>query len=192
MTCSEDEGGLDRDTVEYLNCSVFCDWLYYAWDTEYQDQTGGDCGSSWPHTFRCEEDCMEVAGDLSDNELRQLETCMACIDEVTDNTHGADFTLDDLDELYNDDCADECDSKGASEFFDEWEDFDHEVSLSCSCDGEPSSCSDIGSTADEQYFGCCYDDAVYWCVNGEFLSEECEDGLHCMISADEGGMWCEQ
>jgi hypothetical protein len=35
-----------------------------------------------------------------------------------------------------------------------------------SCDGIPSSCTDIGSTTEEQYFGCCWNDVVYWCEDG--------------------------
>lgn len=63
------------------------------------------------------------------------------------------------------------------------------------CDGEPSDCFDIGNSESEQFFGCCWQDVVYWCNNPkELRSKDCtEKGLVCGVKYWEGEpeyMWC--
>jgi hypothetical protein len=68
------------------------------------------------------------------------------------------------------------------------------------CDPDPpTECSEIGSTADEQYEGCCSADisTVYYCEEGilsePFLCEDVTPGTHCGPFYDDygsKGMWC--
>jgi hypothetical protein len=41
------------------------------------------------------------------------------------------------------------------------------------CEDEPIECDDIGSTEDEQFFGCCFENAVYWCEGGPLDMIDC-------------------
>ena len=51
------------------------------------------------------------------------------------------------------------------------------------CDAEPLACEDIGATEDDQYFGCCFEGAVYFCQSGILDSIDCEDqGYVCGYS----------
>jgi hypothetical protein len=51
------------------------------------------------------------------------------------------------------------------------------------CESEPSACADIGATEEEQFFGCCFEGAVYWCDGGALKSIACEDnGYLCGYS----------
>jgi len=63
------------------------------------------------------------------------------------------------------------------------------------CDAEPSDCEEIGDDEDSQYYGCCFDDAVYWCqeYGGDWLMvwKDCgELGLDCAYLDDQGFLWC--
>ena len=57
------------------------------------------------------------------------------------------------------------------------------------CTGIPTSCEDIGHDAATQYFGCCFDNIVYFCVDGALENTDCEDDT-CSYSAQEDAMWC--
>jgi len=63
------------------------------------------------------------------------------------------------------------------------------------CDGEPQFCDDIGSNSFENWYGCCWGNAVYWCDTGDeihahrrsctYVSQVCgydevEDRMDCI------------
>ena len=41
------------------------------------------------------------------------------------------------------------------------------------CNSQPTSCDDIGSTVEEQFYGCCFNNSVYWCESSQLGSEDC-------------------
>ena len=57
------------------------------------------------------------------------------------------------------------------------------------CTGIPTACEDIGPDAATQYFGCCFDNIVYFCVDGALENTGCEDDT-CSYSTQEDAMWC--
>jgi hypothetical protein len=62
------------------------------------------------------------------------------------------------------------------------------------CNQEPEICYDIGLTPLEQYSGCCYDGALYWCWEpgpGPVDSIDCEaNGGYCGFDPDSQWMDC--
>jgi hypothetical protein len=44
------------------------------------------------------------------------------------------------------------------------------------CPTEPTSCSDIGETVEQQYHGCCFGGSVYFCEDGVLETIDCEEG----------------
>lgn len=63
------------------------------------------------------------------------------------------------------------------------------------CDGQPEACEDIGVDEDEQFYGCCFEETVYWCQDygGSWLMvwKNCEaQGLDCGYLAEQGFLWC--
>jgi hypothetical protein len=55
----------------------------------------------------------------------------------------------------------------------------------------PADCLDIGEDAETQYFGCCFENSVFWCDNGEFLQSDCTDvGSTCGYYSQLEAMWC--
>ena len=56
------------------------------------------------------------------------------------------------------------------------------------CDGVPVTCADIGETEPDQQAGCCGDDLVYRCVDGEVEVESCSG--HCAYDVDAEQMAC--
>ena len=59
------------------------------------------------------------------------------------------------------------------------------------CDELPSACQHIGDDPETQYFGCCFQNVVYWCDEGEFLLTDCtEGGNTCAYNSQLEAMWC--
>jgi hypothetical protein len=63
------------------------------------------------------------------------------------------------------------------------------------CDGEPVGCEDIGEDEEAQFYGCCYDNAVYWCqeygLSWLMVWKDCGAlGLDCALLAEQGFLWC--
>ena len=58
------------------------------------------------------------------------------------------------------------------------------------CDDAPLSCTDIGSTEEKQYFGCCSSGSLYYCLAGVLEEQDClsknqecgfeESGMNCI------------
>ena len=59
------------------------------------------------------------------------------------------------------------------------------------CDELPADCLDLGEDAETQYFGCCFENTVFWCDDGEFHSSDCTDvGSTCGYYSQLEAMWC--
>jgi hypothetical protein len=63
------------------------------------------------------------------------------------------------------------------------------------CEGEPTVCEDIGEDEEEQFYGCCFDNAVYWCQDyGHdwlLVWKDCQaQGLDCGYLAEQDFLWC--
>lgn len=59
------------------------------------------------------------------------------------------------------------------------------------CEDQPAECLEIGEDAETQFVGCCFENSVYWCESGEFLSTDCsEDGSTCAFNSQLEAMWC--
>jgi hypothetical protein len=41
------------------------------------------------------------------------------------------------------------------------------------CEAEPTVCDDIGLIEEDQFFGCCFDNMVWWCEDGVLDSLDC-------------------
>jgi hypothetical protein len=44
------------------------------------------------------------------------------------------------------------------------------------CDVLPTSCEDVAETEEEQWFGCCFENDVYWCEQGQLDFIDCDAG----------------
>ncbi|MCP4677240.1 MAG: hypothetical protein GY854_17345 [Deltaproteobacteria bacterium] len=70
-------------------------------------------------------------------------------------------------------------------------DADTDADADVYCSSEPSTCEDIGPDEATQYFGCCYNNTVYYCTSGTFGSADCTtESLTCSYSETEDAMWC--
>jgi hypothetical protein len=63
------------------------------------------------------------------------------------------------------------------------------------CEDEPAVCEEIDEDEEAQFYGCCFDKAVYWCQdygNDWLLVEkDCESlGLDCGYLAEQDFLWC--
>ena len=62
-----------------------------------------------------------------------------------------------------------------------------------SCLWEPTGCADIAVDEDDQYFGCCWANTVYWCDSGygdAVQSEPCSSTETYGYSEEEEVLWC--
>ena len=64
-----------------------------------------------------------------------------------------------------------------------------------SCGGLPDDCDDIGSSAEDKFYGCCWDNTVYWCgvLEQEWVmqSQDCDElDMTCAHFEAEGYVWC--
>jgi len=63
------------------------------------------------------------------------------------------------------------------------------------CEAEPLDCLDVGYSESVQFYGCCWQDVVYWCNDPKLLrSNDCtEKNMVCGVKYWEGEpqyMWC--
>jgi len=59
------------------------------------------------------------------------------------------------------------------------------------CQELPEACEDVGEDIETQYFGCCFENSVYWCDDGQFYSTDCtEGGSTCAYNSQLEAMWC--
>jgi hypothetical protein len=59
------------------------------------------------------------------------------------------------------------------------------------CDGVPTACEDIGTSAEVQQFGCCLDGISYWCHEGELWQLDCDAHFsECGYNAEADYMDC--
>jgi hypothetical protein len=176
------DGGTDADTDAGTDADTDGDT-----DTDSDGDTDGDSDSDADVTCESEPGSCEDIGATAEE---QIFGC--CLDnwlyQCADWGDGLELKPTNCDDLdaecgYNSD-------KDAMGCIGE-EDTGTTPGETVNCDSEPSTCDDIGSTADEQECGCCIGDVAYGCYLDEIWEYDCsDDGMTCGYDSTKESMGC--
>ena len=166
-------------------------------DTDTDSDSDTDSNSDSDSDVTCES-VPETCEDIGATEDEQYYGC--CMGDTVFNC----FDIGEGWQLYSRDCSlldMECgydadkDAMGCIGGSDSDTDADTDTDGFGDCEGEPSTCEDIGDTPEMQEFGCCFEDVLYLCTDvgdgWQLYIRNCPTyGMTCGYDDELGSMGC--